>query len=302
MPESIRVVDWGHFVRLWIAIIWIAGLAAYCAYENDRYFFAVASPREHSLVYTDSLPPCCESYHVDVAQEGSVSWAHWQVFRKMETTVGESDPIVKSHPGWSVLHSPFVDRGFPIRRTHYVVTIVPVLDGLAIQAPDTATYGSLGWMLGVLFLLSGAFVFLVFIWSRAASNVPYVAIVLVLIIAAAHIWITFLQGGLIASPVGAAFTTISAFLVAHAVTAIAPSMTLTRKTVYFLPAASLTIGSMIAHYAAIHRYNEGVMFALQQIHKRQYIWCLFFSFVFGIASLGSRKVEKLKHHIMISSV
>jgi hypothetical protein len=236
--SSTYILKFGHLTRFAVAFSWLSLLAVYCGWENNKDFFSLATSQDHATAFADTVPECCETFHVEIAEgrPGSNS-INWQVYRKMTLPIEPGDPRTNSRPYWSVLTSDVIDQGFFWTRTHSFVTFVSLSPKETINLPAIKTYGRL---LSLLILFgAGSLVYgvLMFFYRPLAENSAHAAIIISLLAISAQIWITYLQGGLVVSPLGGVFSTVMAFLVVHAPRAVEAQSNITFKLLHASPSA-----------------------------------------------------------------
>jgi hypothetical protein len=291
-PPTPRIIilDYGRISRLVMVAVWIAFLSFYCLYENRREIDDLAQPRPHSQDLDAAVASGSEVFHVEIAESCNCGkgpeWVRWNVFRLVSGISKPEDALAKLHPEWETLREVGTSKRLQLIPEKYRLSRF-TNDGSLTVSPSPMLYGVLALILIAADIV--AFVYLIFIYRGLGhQTIPNVTVTLVYLTIVAHIILTYEQGGLLISPVGEIFTTLVAFLSAHAVT-IAHKEHRSIRWLYVGAPFILLIGSLFAHQYVTTRYDQGVQLLLAHVYRSEYLSFLIAALVLGILSIWSRK-------------
>jgi len=283
MPAP-KKIPRGELMRLVLVAVWLTFLCGYCVTKNRDQDQDLSTPEVHSSNTDTVLSTVPEVFHVEIHKSLNASGTRvdWQIFRGQEMVVDNDRTVPPIRRKWETFqYDPTEERlsVFQMNKGHSVrerAEFVRDGIGLAIMAFIAFAY--------ILVLLSRS------PWTvRFVSALPYVIVTLIVFITLAQVRLTWLEGGLIASPMGQVLGTMMAILMTHAITAF-DRKKLWRSLLNVLPVGVLGVGSILAQTYAMQRYDQGELLLFAHLYQDQYLGFLLVSLVLGLLSIFSRRL------------
>jgi len=274
--------------RLALVGLWMLFLIIYLhLFDNPIAYNDIFIPDDPSSATHPALSPDSD-LHVDVAQTDpdDSSKIRWDCIRRPRRDVADNDKSIPER-----LKTIRISSFYSVRFENHSPSM---RDGRKPWRYFANASGFLAGFLGICIALMSFYIACAWKFPRAkevlVKNMWMVTVLAVLVVIAAQAFLTYLEGGLLISPIGFCFSTVAGFLLAHAISTRKISTRWQQIVFYALP-ITLVVASWIANFFARRDFSDASLLLMSELFGQHYLILFFLATAIGVIAVFWRRDE-----------